>query len=100
MNVNWFGFIIAIITFLLIGFGFLWVILLERYLGYRWAPVVIVLGIVLMAASVFIQGNLLSAGMDIFGGILIWGAHELKDQAKRSRLGWFKNNDKKIQPPW
>ncbi len=97
---NPFGILIGISAFLLIGIGFPWVIYLERYGGYQWAPVVCGIGILLLISSLFMPDEMTSSLVGIFGGTLIWGAGELKEQSLRCQLGWFKNNVHKWLPPW
>ena len=73
------GLAIGFITLLLIGFGHAWVKWLLRYLGARTAPFVAVLGIALIAASLFIGAWFVSALVGIFGFTVVWGAKEIVD---------------------
>jgi hypothetical protein len=97
---NWSGLLIGILTLFIIGLGFIWVIRGERYFGYLWWPYVLVTGILLVVASLFISSNSLSAILGIFGASLIWGSTEFKDQAVRAELGWYPFQEKKIKPPF
>ncbi len=93
---NTFGLIIGFLTLIIIGVGFVWVILGERYFTYRWWPYVIVFGLILVGLSTLIANDYLSAIVGIVGASFIWGATELKAQAIRSELGWFKYRGDKI----
>jgi hypothetical protein len=96
---NTFGLLIGIATLFIIGFGFIWVIRGERYLGLLWWPYFMGLGIILVIGSLFIPSIWGSALIGIFGGSLIWGSTEFKEQAIRAELGWYPFREKKIQPP-
>ena len=96
---NFFGFILGILTLFIIGLGFIWVIRGERYFGYLWWPYVTGLGILLIAASLFVNSLWVSALLGVFGASLIWGSTELKEQAVRAEIGWYPFNGKKIRPP-
>jgi len=98
--VNSFGLLMGIAAFLLIGIGFPWVILLERYGGKTWAPAVLVLGLLVMLSSLLAENVYFAGVLGIFGGTIIWGAGELKEQAQRCELGWFEKHDRKFLPPW
>lgn len=97
---NFFGLLVGFLTLILIGLGFVWVIFGERYFSYQWWPVVIVVGIVIIGTSLFIKSNILSALVGITGASFVWGATELKTQAVRSELGWYKYRGEKIPAPW
>ena len=96
---NFFGIFIGLITFLIIGLGFVWVIRGERYFGYLWWPYVMGLGGLVVLGSLFVHSNWGSAMLGAFGASLIWGSTELKEQAIRAELGWFSFNGKKNGPP-
>lgn len=96
---NTFGLFIGFITLLIIGLGFVWVILGERYFSFLWWPYVILIGLVLIGISLFIQIDWLSVLIGVIGASFLWGATELKAQAVRSELGWFKFQGKKIPAP-
>lgn len=97
---NYFGSLTGIITLLIIGLGFPLVILVEWRLGYLWWPYMLGLGILIIAASLFIPNDWLSIIVGVLGATFAWGSTELKAQAIRAKLGWFPCNIKKIQPPF
>jgi hypothetical protein len=96
---NFFGLWLGIATLLIIGLGFFWVIRGEYYLGYLWWPYVMGLGFVTIALSVLIAADELAALIGVCGASLIWGATELRDQAVRAELGWYRFNPHKRRPP-
>jgi len=97
---NYFGLLTGILTLLIIGLGFPLVIQTERRLGYLWWPYMMGLGILVIAASLFIANDWLSVIVGVLGATFVWGSTELKEQATRAELGWFPRHAKKIQPPF
>jgi hypothetical protein len=97
---NFFGFLLGIITLFIIGLGFVWVIRGERYFGYLWWPYVMGFGILLVIGSFWISSIWLSAVSGAFGASLIWGSTELKEQAIRAEVGWYPFQPRKILPPF
>lgn len=97
---NFFGFGLGIATLFIIGLGFVWVIRGEYLFGYLWWPYVLALGAALILASLFISSMWGSALLGAFGGSLVWGSTELKDQAVRAELGWYRFNPNKRRPPF
>jgi hypothetical protein len=97
---NFFGLTLGIITLLIIGLGFIWVIRGERYFGYLWWPYVMGTGILLILISLFISGIWVSALLGIGGASLIWGSTELKEQTIRAEVGWYPFHAQKILPPF
>lgn len=96
---NTFGVIIGILTLFIIGLGFIWVIYGERYFSYLWWPYVIILGVISIGVSLFIENDFVSSVVGLLGASFVWGATELKAQAVRSELGWFKYQGRKIPAP-
>jgi hypothetical protein len=98
---NFFGLALGIAALLIIGLGFVWVIRGEYYLGYIWWPYVMGLGFALISVSLLFTSDWLSALIGVFGASLVWGSTELKEQAVRTELGWYRfNPDPKPQPPF
>lgn len=96
---NFFGLLIGLVTFLIIGLGFVWVIRGERYFGYLWWPYGMGLGALVVLGSLVVRSDWGSALLGAIGASLIWGSTELKEQAIRAELGWFPFHQKKIHPP-
>ncbi len=98
---NFFGLFLGIAALFIIGLGFVWVIRGEYYLGYLWWPYVMGLGLALIVISLFFTSDWLSALLGVFGASLVWGSTELKEQAVRAELGWYRcNPNSKPQPPF
>ncbi len=96
---QWAGIALGVFSLGIIGFGFYWVIKLEYLLGYHWWPYPMALGILMVGGSLFIPSAIYSALLGIAGGSFIWGATEMKEQAVRAELGWFKFNPKPRPSP-
>jgi hypothetical protein len=96
---NFFGLSLGILTLLIIGLGFVWVIRGERYFGYLWWPYAMAFGILLIVGSLFLSNIWVSALLGVFGASLVWGSTELKEQAIRAELGWYPFKAEKILPP-
>ncbi len=97
---NIIGILFGLIALILIGLGFPLVIYGERYLGYLWWPYMLGAGIVLMAASLLISNEWLSAATGVLGAIAAWGSTELKEQAVRAEIGWYPFKARKLTPPF
>ncbi len=97
---NTFGLSVGIMALLIIGLGFPLVIQSERRLGYLWWPYLLGAGILLMGASLLANNDWISVLAGVSGATLAWGATELKEQAVRAELGWFRFNAKKRRPPF
>ena len=97
---NYFGLSLGLVTLLIIGLGFVWVIKGEYYLGYLWWPYIMGLGLLTVISSLFIPSDWGSALLGGFGASLIWGSTELKEQAVRAEIGWYPfNKNPKPKPP-
>ena len=97
---NCFGPFLGLVTLLIIGLGFVWVIKGEYYLGHLWWPYIMGLGILIVIGSLFVPSNWGSALLGVFGASLVWGSTELKEQAVRAEIGWYPFNPKsKPDPP-
>jgi uncharacterized protein DUF4491 len=100
MTLNSFGLLTGIAVLFIIGLGFPLVIYSERCLGYLWWPYMLGLGMVLVAASLFIPIDWLAVSIGILGATFAWGSTELKEQAVRAKLGWYPLNPNKLKPPF
>lgn len=90
------GIIIGVIAFILIGIFHPLVIWGEYYFGRRCWPVFLLVGIICLAVSTFVQYVIASAVLGITGMCCLWSILELKQQEKRVAKGWFpKREDKK-----
>ena len=95
-----FGLLSGILTLLIIGMGFPLVIQTERRLGHLWWPYMMGVGVIIIAASLFITSDWPSVIVGVAGATFVWGSTELKEQATRADLGWFPPRAGKIQPPF
>jgi hypothetical protein len=89
------GLILGLFMLFCIGFGFLWVIKLEYYLGAGMWKAVFLVGILICLASLFMPDFTTSALLGVFGGSVVWGATELPGQAERVQRGLFPANPKR-----
>jgi hypothetical protein len=92
----------GLISLLVIGLGFLWVIRAERALGWQWWYVFAGAGFALVVLSIFEGSPLLSGILGVAGASLVWGSTELKAQAARVELGWYPANPRRkpLPPLW
>ena len=97
---HFFGPISGISTLLIIGLGFPLVIQGERWLGVLWWPYMMAAGFVLIVFSLFIPVAWSSMMIGVVGATFVWGSTELKEQAVRTRLGWYPLNHRKIHAPF
>lgn len=87
LSLEWTGPVLALVTFLTIWGGHVFVRIVHYYFGTRPAPVVFMGGLLLITATTRTSSDLLSAAGGIIGLTLIWDAFELHRQEKRVRLG-------------
>ncbi len=81
------GPILAGVTFLTIWWGHVLVRIVHYYFGTRPAPILFVVGLLLLFTSTQLGSDLLSAGLGIVGLTLLWDAFELHRQEARVRQG-------------
>lgn len=86
------GLILGASVFLIIGIGHPIVIKLEYYYGKQSWWVLFVVGLLALAASLFIENTILSSIFGAFAFSKFWGIHELITQEKRVLRGWFPEN--------
>ncbi|MBO5109937.1 MAG: DUF4491 family protein [Clostridia bacterium] len=87
--------IIAVITFFTIGVFHPIVIKGEYYFSCKIWPVFILLGVVFVAASLFVENTILSSCLGVIGCSCFWSIKELFEQRERVRKGWFPKNPKR-----
>ena len=95
MELYFTGIIIAISTFLIIGFFHPIVIKAEYYTGTRLWWVFLLVGIASIVAALFIANTILSAIIGVFGASSLWGIGERFSQKQRVKKGWFPMNPKR-----
>ena len=89
------GIIIAVITFLAIGIFHPIVIKCEYYFSCRIWPLFLVLGLVFVSVSLFIENPILSSALGVTGCSCFWTIKELFEQRERVRKGYFPENPKR-----
>jgi hypothetical protein len=87
LTLQWAGPVLAGVTFLTIWWGHVLVRIVHYYFGTRPAPLIFVVGLLLLLASTQTGSDLLSAVMGIVGLTLLWDAFELHRQEARVRQG-------------
>ena len=83
------GIIIAVATFLIIGFFHPIVIKAEYYWGVKCWPLFAVVGVALLAGSLFISDVLVASIIGVTGCSALWSILEIFEQRERVRKGWF-----------
>ncbi len=89
------GIIIAVSTFLVIGFFHPIVIKTEYYFGTRPWWLFLLGGIVAICCSLCVKNVILSSLLGVIGASMLWSIGELFSQKKRVEKGWFEMNPKR-----
>ncbi|MGC9151116.1 MAG: DUF4491 family protein [Microbacter sp.] len=92
---SFYGVIIGAVSFLIIGLFHPLVIKAEYYWGQksRWAFLVV--GLVAIAASLWVHQSLLGAILGVFGFSCLWSIKEVKEQEQRVKEGRFPKNPRR-----
>lgn len=89
------GVVIGISTFLIIGLFHPIVIKAEYYWGTCCWWIFLLLGILTLAGSVWVDDLLISSLLGVFSFSSFWTIKEVFDQRKRVLKGWFPMNPKR-----
>lgn len=89
------GIIIATLTILTIGFFHPIVIKVEYYTGTRLWWLFLVVGLASIGVALFIENEILSATVGVFGASALWSIGEIFSQKQRVKKGWFPMNPKR-----
>lgn len=92
---NYDGIIVGFGAFLIIGILHPVIIKTEYYIGTHVWSVFLILGVLCVGVSLFINVFIVSALLSILGFSLLWGIIELFEQEQRVKKGWFPKNPKK-----
>ncbi|MCB2288606.1 DUF4491 family protein [Clostridium sp. CS001] len=92
---NFQGITIGIIAFAIIGIFHPIVIKAEYYIGKKVWPVFLVVGLLLIGLSIFINSNMISAIAGVIGFSSLWSINEIIEQEERVKKGWFPQNPNK-----
>jgi hypothetical protein len=94
-GMNFQGVIIGVAAFVIIGVFHPIVIKWEFYIGKKVWPFFLIIGLSLIAWSLFISDITISAIIGITGFTSLWSIHELFEQEERVKKGWFPENPNK-----
>ena len=89
------GIIIAVMALAIIGVFHPIVIKTEYYTGVRYWWVFMLLGLLCLAAALFVEDIIGSAALGLAGASFLWSILELFEQRERVRKGWFPMNPKR-----
>lgn len=92
---NFIGLITAVATFLIIGFFHPIVIKAEYYLGTRCWWAFLVIGIIFLAFSLYVDDHIVSTILGVIGCSCLWSIIEIFEQEQRVKKGWFPMNPKR-----
>lgn len=92
---NFIGIVIAIATFIVIGFFHPIVIKMEYHFGVNCWWIFLVAGIIFLTASLFIENQVTSPILGVIGCSCLWSILELFEQRERVLKGWFPMNPKR-----
>lgn len=92
---NFEGITVGLMTFLIIGIFHPIVIKAEYYFGKRCWWIFLIAGIAFACLSLFIESLVLSTIIGVVAFSSFWSIHEIFEQDKRVKKGWFPANPKK-----
>lgn len=92
---NFQGLIIGIAAFIIIGVFHPIVIKSEYYIGKKIWPLFLLVGLILIGVSMFIQNITVSSIIGVAGFSSLWSINEIFEQEVRVKKGWFPYNNKK-----
>jgi hypothetical protein len=94
MNIN--GLVIGASAFLIIGVFHPIVIKAEYHLGTKVWPAFLLVGVLSVGLSLWVDNTLGSAILGVFGFSCLWSIREVFEQAQRVEKGWFPKNPKRL----
>ncbi|MBC5628697.1 DUF4491 family protein [Clostridium sp. NSJ-6] len=86
---NFDGIIIGLISFLIIGLFHPIVIKGEYYFSKRIWPIFLVVGIVFLALSLYVDNSIFTASLGVIGFSCLWSIKEIFEQEERVKKGWY-----------
>ena len=92
MDLNFFGLIIGVATFLIIGLFHPLVIKAEYYIGVKSWWIFLLLGVFTGIASLLVNNLIISILLGVFAFSSFWSIGEVFEQRKRVQKGWFPKN--------
>ena len=95
MELNIYGLLIGLATFLIIGLFHPLVIKAEYYLGVKSWWLFLFAGIIFCIASMLVSSMVVSILLGVVAFSSFWTIKEVFDQEKRVKKGWFPKNPKR-----
>lgn len=92
---NLVGVVIGLATFLIIGIFHPLVIKGEYHFGVRIWWIFLVIGLLAIAGSIWVENLLWSTLLAVWGASSLWSIGELFEQRKRVEKGWFPKKERK-----
>lgn len=86
---NFDGIIIGLISFLIIGLFHPIVIKGEYHFSKRIWPIFLVVGIVFLALSLYVDNSIFTASLGVIGFSCLWSIKEIFEQEERVKKGWY-----------
>ena len=95
MELNFFGILIGVATFLVIGLFHPLVIKAEYYIGVKSWWLFLLLGLATVVASLLVHNLVVSILLGVVAFSSFWSIGEVFQQRKRVEKGWFPANPKR-----
>ncbi|MDE6484270.1 MAG: DUF4491 family protein [Duncaniella sp.] len=96
MSFNFEGLLMGLATFIIIGLFHPLVIKGEYYLGAKVSKILFaLLGVITAAASLLVDGFIVSTLLGIIAFSSFWGIKEVAEQEERVARGWFPKNPRR-----
>ena len=92
MELNFFGLLVGVATFLIIGLFHPLVIKAEYYLGIKSWWLFLIAGLATCTASLLVADSVVSILLGVFAFSSFWSIGEIFQQRKRVEKGWFPAN--------
>ena len=89
------GLVVGMATFLIIGVFHPLVIKGEYYLGQKCNVLFLIVGVLSVFASIYIQHQIVSILLGVIAFSCFWSIKEVKEQKRRVERGWFPKREKK-----
>ena len=94
---NFVGLLVGLSTFLIIGLFHPIVIKAEYYWGKQCWWIFLIVGLIALVVSLLIKNIVISTIIGVFSFSSFWSIHELIEQEKRVKRGWFPTNPKRVR---
>lgn len=92
---DFYGILIGLATFLTIGLFHPVVVKAEYYFSARCWWIFLILGIISLVATFFVESSFWSAILGVVGFSSFWSIQEVIEQEERVKKGWFPDNPKR-----